>query len=72
MSSITRLVAAFNDLCVHHSHCVGNARKIKSPGARPERCARRAQDHPREVRVVWKKQRGGSWKAEADVFNTDK
>jgi len=20
----------FNDLCVHHSHCVGNARKIKS------------------------------------------
>lgn len=22
--------------------------------------------------VVWKKQRGGNWKAEADIFNTDK
>jgi ketosteroid isomerase-like protein len=26
----------------------------------------------RKYVVVWKKQKGGSWKAEADIFNTDK
>jgi ketosteroid isomerase-like protein len=27
---------------------------------------------PGKYVVVWKKQKGGSWKAEADIFNTDK
>jgi ketosteroid isomerase-like protein len=27
---------------------------------------------PGKYAVVWKKQQGGSWKAEADIFNTDK
>ena len=27
---------------------------------------------PGSTVVVWKKQQGGSWKAEADIFNTDK
>ena len=27
---------------------------------------------PGKYVVVWKKQKGGGWKAEADIFNTDK
>jgi uncharacterized protein (TIGR02246 family) len=27
---------------------------------------------PGKYVVVWKKQKGGAWKAEADIFNTDK
>jgi len=27
---------------------------------------------PGKYVVVWKKQKGGSWKAQADIFNTDK
>ena len=27
---------------------------------------------PGKYVVIWKKQKGGDWKAEADIFNTDK